>query len=557
MVAKSVKPSGGDYTSLDTALATEAGDLSSIGPIDFEIWTFPGGLDEEVGIYQGDGWTNASAVNRILITAAAGESFVDAGPATPLYWDTAFAHVDKSSNYQNTIDIDVNYVTLSRLMIGHSGGFNGRVIKDLLNHTSIDQCIVYGTQGNLVLIDIGGSSGVMQRSVVILDNDGNGSALYFSGGEVSNVTAVRPSGLASAGLGIRRQFGTPVAKNCAAFGFEQDFAGTWAGGTDYNASGDATAPGAGSLTSIVFADQFENAANDFRTKATGDLQAGTSTGTPATDIFGTAQPTPYWIGAHVPASGAIEGAPADLTASPALDAAAGSTGWTGAPADATAAVAFDQPAGALVFTGNPDDPAIGPVVDTVTGAVLVSGAPAGLASDVALDPAIGTVGAFAGDPADLAAAVEIDQAPGTVSGAGTPADLVAAPEIDVAAGIFTVPAGMPADLTAAPSIDGTAGGVAWTGAGADLSTAPSIDQAAGTVSVTGLPDDLAIAPANDNATGTVAVAGNPDDMTSAIEIGSPAVASGPVSTDPDRTAAAPASTRTAAATALSRRAEAA
>ncbi|SLN31804.1 hypothetical protein [Oceanibacterium hippocampi] len=556
MPSVSVKPSGGDYTSLDTALATEAGDLSSIGPIDFEIWTFPGGLDEEVGIYHGDGWTNESAVNRIRITAATGESFVDAGPATPLYWDTAFAHVDKSSNYQNTIDIDVYYVTLSRLMIGHSGGFNGRVIKDLLNHTSIDQCIVYGTQGNLTLIDIGGSAGVMQRSVVILDNDGNGSAVYFSGGSISNVTAVRPSGLAPAGLGIRRQFGTPVAKNCVAFGFEQDFAGTWAAGTDYNASGDATAPGASSLTSLVFADQFENAANDVRATATGDLQAGTTIGMPATDIFGTAQTTPAWIGAHVPGGDGVEGEPADLAVPVEADQPGASIAVSGAADGHAIDCAVDPVSASLRVAGTPGELAVAGDVDVAMTGFSVSGSADDSPCVVAFDMAAGALLPFPGIPEDVSEAPTIDATSGTLGGTGAPEAIAVDPTIGEPSGAFRVPAGLPGDLAADAAIGAAEGAVGFDGLPTDLSPGTDADIVAGTVTVGGAPHDPQVACMFDDPSGGVRVEGLPAGLAIAVAIDGAGPAA-PATTPPGRKAEAPQQARTAAAGQQSRGAQAA
>lgn len=125
------------------------------------------------------------------------------------------------------------------------------------------------------------------------------SGFACSTGTLANCTAVRPSDLTSGGTGfLRITSTTPLAKNCASFGFPTGFQNhaSWSASSTHNATDAADAPGSNNLTGLTYADQFVSTANatrDFRLKAGNDLVAGTrdQTNTNDLDIFNAARST--------------------------------------------------------------------------------------------------------------------------------------------------------------------------------------------------------------------------------------------------------------------------
>jgi hypothetical protein len=97
--------------------------------------------------------------------------------------------------------------------------------------------------------------------------------------------------------------GSLSVRNTAMFGYSGISNGS---PTRNNNASDGTVPfGSSNQNALNFAAQFENAANDFRTKTGAALLAnGTSTGTPSTDILGQTRPVSRSIGAHdIPGGG--------------------------------------------------------------------------------------------------------------------------------------------------------------------------------------------------------------------------------------------------------------
>ena len=86
-------------------------------------------------------------------------------------------------------------------------------------------------------------------------------------------TMVVPADLSPSGSAVGFS-GTSTANECAVFGGATAFSSSSQAGSNYNASDDASSPGASSLDNQVFADQFENVNNatqDWRRKAGNDL----------------------------------------------------------------------------------------------------------------------------------------------------------------------------------------------------------------------------------------------------------------------------------------------
>lgn len=123
----------------------------------------------------------------------------------------------------------------------------------------------------------------------------------YEGGRAEQCTVVNVSGSTAYGQGIRNEFGTTAsAQNCAVFGFNTAFNGTFGGSPNGNNATDAaSAPGSSNQVSKTFSSQFENISlgtHDFRAKAGADLLAN-GTADNATDIVGYTRASPPTIGA--------------------------------------------------------------------------------------------------------------------------------------------------------------------------------------------------------------------------------------------------------------------
>jgi hypothetical protein len=143
------------------------------------------------------------------------------------------------------------------------------------NHPSYVFRLNPGTGINCLAISRGGGIGVHLNY---------GSAAY-------NCTAVVPAGGVVATNGIYGANNANTVVNCASFGFTNAFAfvTAWSVGSNYNAASDATAPGANSQQSKLFANQFVSTTDDFRLKALADcIDRGNTDATNApADIVGT------------------------------------------------------------------------------------------------------------------------------------------------------------------------------------------------------------------------------------------------------------------------------
>lgn len=138
-------------------------------------------------------------------------------------------------------------------------------------------------------------------NVIVIDRASSTAKVAFAASTATfaNCTAVRMSDLPAGGTGFSRASSTtPIAKNCAAFGFATAFSNhtLWDAASTHNASDSANVPGSTNQVSKTYANQFEGvteAARDFRVKTGSDLVNGTrdQTNTNDLDIVGTSRST--------------------------------------------------------------------------------------------------------------------------------------------------------------------------------------------------------------------------------------------------------------------------
>jgi hypothetical protein len=239
------------------------------------------------------GGHTTDATRFIRLTTASGASFKDkAGVrSSALLYNTSDGVTIETSG-QAIVNAQA-YTRFEGLQVkrtaysGASGFVTGNVAGVIVDKCIVDHSITAQDSANFVKV----------RNCLIKGN-GNGQLSEFYG-----CTFIGPgSGAAFAGS----YSNLPKAVNCAIFNFASYGTGTPKAGTDYNATDLASVPlGSNNVTSLTFADQFENSSTDFRAISTGDLQAGTpdATNTPDDISDETRDATTPWIGCWEVAGG--------------------------------------------------------------------------------------------------------------------------------------------------------------------------------------------------------------------------------------------------------------
>jgi hypothetical protein len=246
----------------------------------------------------------------VKLTTATGQSFRDhASAATnPLTYDQSKGvGISLSTGYDPTLAISIANITVENIQIKRtsSSGAAARVINAENTATKfVKNCIILGEQTNADSVRFGGSSSIISNCLVIHTHTSRDGIQLHNSATALNCTSVSPSDVTATGIGIKSNYGSPVAKNCASFGFNTDFDSSWNSASNYNASDGTGSPGANSVDSLTFADQFEvvtTSGMDFRAKSGNDLQAGVADLT--LDIIGQTRADPPTIGAFEFVSG--------------------------------------------------------------------------------------------------------------------------------------------------------------------------------------------------------------------------------------------------------------
>ncbi len=253
-VTKTVKSSGGNYTSLVSFEAGEQRDLVAADEIaEAECHGFD---DNAAGNCVFDGWTT-DATRFIRIRAPAGEY-----PTMP----TASGKYRLIGNGDNPLQFAVDYVRVERITVMTSGSFSGgiicigswgfgsregiHIIGCLLAHNATTT----GDSGYGLILpstdadhDIRVINTVVYRdpAISVAANDG---IRVYGGARIYNCSVA-----GKFGTGISGFYGAnnPTVRNCLSYGATTaDFWDSF-NTKEHNASKDGTAPGANSLTSIA------------------------------------------------------------------------------------------------------------------------------------------------------------------------------------------------------------------------------------------------------------------------------------------------------------------
>lgn len=285
-VVSSIRASGGDYTTLSNWEATEQRNLVTADEIAvaelYNDWT-GNGLSNATEIA---GWT-VDSTRYIIVRAAAGNG------------------TQGANRHSGTVDSGARVTSTGATLVSHMA--NTRIEK--IQVTSTGNIALYLYAGNDAVVDsciarstFASDSGIGLRTNVA-SSIVNTLAVncYSKGFYLNNAAAVASHCTAyNCDSGFVRGGASAVVKHCLGFGNSTgDFISGWLEGTDYNASGDASAPGTTNVRNI--SDPFVNAASGNFATAAGAaiIDAGGTTGAGVSaDCIGTARPqnTNYDIG---------------------------------------------------------------------------------------------------------------------------------------------------------------------------------------------------------------------------------------------------------------------
>lgn len=257
-IFKTVKPSGGDYTSLVTALA----DM----PLNFitadekwiiEIYKKAGGYNEKVTIPS----ITCDATRHLEIRAALGDKYNrHTGEGVLFSTSVGYAGVFNATtaDYLKVLGIGVyNTRTLSSGR-GFQSSANNSTIEDVFattDSTSGATCFLLNNANNLTIRNT-----LAEDGTTGFDFGNNNVRLAENLTSANNITYGFKTGTASTTL-----------KNSLYIGIGTGYSGTFNALSDYNASSDNSAVGANSVQNISTAELVDYAGADFRTSESGSL----------------------------------------------------------------------------------------------------------------------------------------------------------------------------------------------------------------------------------------------------------------------------------------------
>lgn len=283
---------GGDYTSLKTAVETEAGDISG-GAVDANFYITETWASADTGNWDIDGWTMGS--NNMLIQTQ-GDSRSTNGKWRSDGW--------RISDATEGIDIEAANVTIDGAQIVATSTGRCMVISAGATASKVEYCILDGGSssggGVAYLTALTGSTHTLENCVIYrvkaVETVSEGVFINTTDGTV-NMTNCTISGWND---GVEEGISGDInCSNCAVFNDDDDFDLDATGGTiDHCASDDGDGTNAvdispGGTEADDWANAFTDWSNgDFSIKNTSSVlyNAGTNTGAPSNDIMGTSRP---------------------------------------------------------------------------------------------------------------------------------------------------------------------------------------------------------------------------------------------------------------------------
>ncbi|MBV8666734.1 MAG: hypothetical protein JO269_09640 [Burkholderiaceae bacterium] len=224
------------------------------------------------------------ASHTITINCGSGQSFYDNANKTTnkLQYNQSYGvglRATSTGSGSAVIAVSTDYVTVQGLQISDGGQTQAAISQTgTATHSVFENLVCESsfTSSGSGAISLTGATAV---NCLALNNAGGTGCI--SQGSNSIFVAITSVQVGSANnYGFRGNYDSPLYLDCVSMGFGTAFKSGTSGSSDYNCSGDTTAPGSHSLKSKTYANQFVNNSNsssrDFRVKSGADLiNAGT------------------------------------------------------------------------------------------------------------------------------------------------------------------------------------------------------------------------------------------------------------------------------------------
>ncbi len=300
---KTLRASGGDYTSVQTWWATEGDDdhvTNTTSPVLEAYNDWPSGLNESVDFIEGGSYV-ASATHRPIFRVAAGEGGTNKKPITNgfdgfyLYKDINTAVVGLYADYMLVEGIGV-YNPRTTANAYQAGVRIGGIESELR------RCIVESAEKRSINYHSGypATNCLVRRNFCYVSS---GVGISFSSDIGLYNNTVINLGTGSIGLSSGTPSNAEVAKNNLVFGFTTAYSNMNGTDVDYNATDTSQTIGANDIASITSAEFVDAANDDYHLASTSSLKtagANLYTDGSAVDIDGDVLPNSAWpIGADL------------------------------------------------------------------------------------------------------------------------------------------------------------------------------------------------------------------------------------------------------------------
>jgi hypothetical protein len=465
-VTSTIKPSGGDYTTLSAWEAAKQSNLVTADQVQVaECYTFSGGLSDTLNI----SGSTTDATRYMKITVASGNRHLGL-PQSAFY-------IKAVKNYDALVAVNDQYVHLEWIDLENTGTTTSSGFFFGANYCYVSRCIAK-TQNNTCFYSANSTHELTEclayGGTTGFQHAGFKSGRFLYGCIAANLT----TGFTTSDTNA------VVMKNCVAYNNTTNFSVTYAATSTNNATstGSDDAPGGSSVYGVTSA-AFNNAAsNDFHLSGTGSVLYNVGadlSGTFTTDIDGDT-----WANWSIGFDQYTSAGPTYT-----LTAAAGSFTETGIAASLKFNRVLASATGSFSMSGKTAILSRSRIIAASTGAFTLTGNAAGLTAQRKLTAAVGAF-TLTGNAATLtystAGSYTLTASTGSFALTGNAAALKAARRMTAAAGAFTL-TGNAATLLRPRTLTAASGAFTLTGYDAVLTAnvAKSIVCETGAFSFTG------------------------------------------------------------------------
>ncbi len=248
-VTSTIKPSGGDYTTLTAWEAAKQGNLTAGGADQIQIaecYTFSGGLSDQLTV---DGSTTDST-HYMKVTVAASNRHL----GIPL----AAFYIAKASDF--CVILNDNYVQVEWLDLKGSSNFGGGLRIDAADSCTAKNILATcGNLGNAFNPTANCTNATLEDCLAYSAYSGFTTANWATVNYYNCVAGNCTTGFLTSGNS------TPLLKNCVAYNNTTNYSGTFHASSTNNgtSTGSDDAPGGNSVISVASGNFVNAASNDF------------------------------------------------------------------------------------------------------------------------------------------------------------------------------------------------------------------------------------------------------------------------------------------------------